>query len=61
MHIGLHDDRHQGPVDPAARLQQRREERPLPQLGDAQLDIAGLGGQQPPKDQPSKSTTSRDA
>ena len=48
MHVGLHDDRQQGPVDAAARFQQRREERALPQLGDAQLDITGLGGQQPP-------------
>jgi hypothetical protein len=32
MHIGLHDHRQQGPVDAAARLQQRREERPFPQL-----------------------------
>ena len=47
MHIGLHHHRQQGPVDAAARLQQCREERPLAQLGDAQLDIAGLGRQQP--------------
>jgi hypothetical protein len=47
MHIGLHDHRQQRPVDPAARLQQRREERALPQLRDAQLHIAGLGRQQP--------------
>jgi hypothetical protein len=39
--------RQQGPVDTAARLQQRWEERPLPQLGDAQLHVAGLGRQQP--------------
>jgi hypothetical protein len=47
MHVGLHDDGQQGPVDAAARLQQRREERALPQLGDAQLHITGLGRQQP--------------
>jgi hypothetical protein len=47
VHIGLHDHRQQGPVDPPARLQQRREERALAQLGDAQLDVAGLGRQQP--------------
>jgi hypothetical protein len=47
VHIGLHDHRQQGPVDPASGLQQRREERALPELGDAQFDIAGLGRQQP--------------
>jgi hypothetical protein len=47
VHVGLHDDRQQGPVDTAAWLQQRREERPLPQLGDAQLHVTGLGRQQP--------------
>ena len=34
-------------VDPAARLEDRREERPLAQLRDPQLDVTGLGGQQP--------------
>jgi hypothetical protein len=47
MHIGLHHHRQQRPVDPSAWLHQRREERPLAQLGDAQLDVAGLGRQQP--------------
>jgi hypothetical protein len=47
MHIGLHHHRQQGPVDPSARLQQRREERPLPQLGNLEFHIAGLGRQQP--------------
>jgi hypothetical protein len=47
VHVGLHDHRQQGPVDPAARFQQGGKERALPQLGDAQLDIAGLGRQQP--------------
>jgi hypothetical protein len=47
MHISLHHHRQQGPVDAAARLQQRREERPLAQLGDPQLHVAGLGRQQP--------------
>jgi hypothetical protein len=47
VHIGLHDHRQQGPVDAAARLQQRREEGTLSQLGDLELDIAGLGRQQP--------------
>jgi hypothetical protein len=35
------------PVDAPAGLQQRREERALPQLGDLELHIAGLGRQQP--------------
>jgi hypothetical protein len=47
VHIGLHHHRQHGPVDAAARLQQRGEERSLPQLGDLELDIAGLGRQQP--------------
>ena len=34
-------------VDTPARLEQAREETTGPQLGDLQLDIAGLGGQQP--------------
>ena len=33
VHIGLYHHRQQGPVDPAARFQQRREERPLARLG----------------------------
>jgi hypothetical protein len=47
VHIGLHDHRQQGPVDAPARLQQHREERAFPELGNVQLDIAGLGRQQP--------------
>ena len=42
VHVGLHHHREQRPVDPAAPLQQRREERSLTQLRDLQLDIAGL-------------------
>jgi hypothetical protein len=34
-------------VDPPAALQQRQKERPSAQLGDAQLQIAGRGRQQP--------------
>ena len=45
--VGLHDDRVQGPVDAPARLEHRRQQRALAQLGDPQLDVAGLGGQQP--------------
>ena len=44
--VGLHHHRVQRLVDPPARLEDRREERALAQLGDAQLDIAGLGRQQ---------------
>jgi hypothetical protein len=47
VHIGLHRYRQRGSVDAAACVQQRGEERVLPQLGDVQLDIAGLGRQQP--------------
>jgi hypothetical protein len=47
VHKGLHHHRQKGPIDPPARLQQRREERPFPQLGDLELDIAALGRQQP--------------
>jgi len=45
--VGLHDDRPQSPVDPPARLEQGRKERPGPELGDAQLDVAGLRAQEP--------------
>jgi hypothetical protein len=47
MQIGLHHHREQRLVDPAAPLQQAGEERPGPQLGDAQLQIPGRGGQHP--------------
>ena len=46
-HVGLHDDRVQGPVDAPARLEHRRQQRALAKLGDPQLDVSGLGGQQP--------------
>ena len=45
--VGLHDDRPEGPVDAAAWLQQRREEGAVGHLGDVQLDVAGLGREQP--------------
>ena len=45
--VGLHHHRVQGLVDPPARLEDRREERALAQLRDAQLDVTGLGRQQP--------------
>jgi hypothetical protein len=45
--VGLHHDRPQGTVDAPARLQERGEERSGAQLGDPQLQIAGLGREQP--------------
>jgi hypothetical protein len=47
VHVRLHHHREQGPIDPAAPLEQAREERALPQLRDRQLDIPGLGVQDP--------------
>lgn len=47
MDVGLHHDRIQSLVDPAAWLEDDREERAFAQLGDAQLDVASLGGQRP--------------
>ena len=47
MHVGLHHHCVQGPVDPPAALQQAREEAPLTQFRDAQLDVTGRGRQQP--------------
>lgn len=45
--VGLHHDREQGLIDPATPLQQRREERPLPQLRDPQIQIPGRGRKRP--------------
>ena len=47
VHVGLHHHREQRLVDPAAPLQQRREERPRAQLGDRQLQIPRGRGQRP--------------
>ena len=44
--VRLHDDRPEGPVDPPPRLEQDRQERALTELGDVELDVAGLGRQQ---------------
>ena len=41
--VGLHDHRVQGPVDPAATLEQGRKERPRSQLGDTGFDVPGRG------------------
>ena len=45
--VDLRHDRVQGLVNPAAGLEDDREERALAELGDPQLDVAGLGGQHP--------------
>ncbi len=45
VQIGLHHHREQALIDPAAPLQQRREKRTGPQLGDPQLEIPGDRGQ----------------
>lgn len=47
MDVSLHHHREQGLIDPAAALQQRREERPRPQLRDPQIQIPGRGRQRP--------------
>ena len=47
VQVGLHHHREQRLVDPAAPLQQRREERPGPQLRDPQLQIPRGRGQRP--------------
>ncbi len=46
MDPGLHHHCVEGPVDPPTPLQQRREERPGPQLRDLQLQVTGLGCEQ---------------
>jgi hypothetical protein len=46
VHVGLHHHRVQGPVDPPAPLQQRREEAALAQLRDRQLDVPRRGRDQ---------------
>ena len=47
MHERLHDHRPQRPVDAAAGLEQGRKEAAVAELGDGQLDVTGLGRQQP--------------
>ena len=44
--VGLHDDGVEGLINAPAALQDAREEAPLAQLGDLQLHVAGLGGEQ---------------
>ena len=41
VQVGLHHHREQALIDSAAALQQRRKERPRPQLGDPQLQVSG--------------------
>jgi hypothetical protein len=48
--VGLHHDREQGLVNPAAPLQQRGEERTGAQLRDLQIKISGRGRQRPRAD-----------
>jgi len=43
--VGLHHHRVQRLVDPAAGFEDHREERAFAELGDPQLQVAGLGGQ----------------
>jgi hypothetical protein len=43
VQVGLHDHREQRLIHPPAAFQQRREERPGPQLRDPQLQIPGRG------------------
>ena len=45
-HVGLHDHRVQRLVDAPAGLEDGGEEAALPQLGDGELDVAGLGRHQ---------------
>jgi len=45
VQVSLHHHCKQALIDPATPLQQRRKERPTAQLGDAQLQITGDGGQ----------------
>jgi len=47
MNIGFHDHREQRTVDPPAALEDGREEASLAELGDLELQVAGLGRQQP--------------
>ena len=47
MHVRLHHHREERAVDAPATLQYGGEEAALAQLGDLQLDVAGLRGQQP--------------
>jgi ribosomal protein L37AE/L43A len=47
VQVGLHHDREQGLVDPAAPLEQRGEERPGAQLGDPQVQVPGRRRQHP--------------
>ncbi len=45
--VGLHDHGVEGLVDAPAGLQDRGEEAAFSELGDGELDVAGLGGEHP--------------
>ena len=47
MDVGLHDDGIEGHIDAAPGLQDGGEEAASAELGDSQLNVTGLGGQQP--------------
>ena len=47
MQVSLHDDGEQGLVHAAAPLEEGGEERPLAQLGDLQIQVAGRGREHP--------------
>ena len=47
VHVGLHHDGIERLVDAPARLEDGGEEASLSQLGDAEADVAGLGGHEP--------------
>mgnify|MGYP006976737093 CR=1 FL=1 len=46
MDVGLHHDRVERLIDSATGLEDGREVGTLAELGDPQLDVTGLGGQQ---------------
>ena len=45
-HVGLHDHRVEGLVDATAGFEDGGEEAALPELGDGELDVTGLGRDQ---------------
>jgi len=47
MHVGLHHNGVERLVDASPALEDLGEERALPKLRDLQLDVAGLGREQP--------------
>lgn len=47
LKVGLHHHSEEGLVDAAAALQQGWEKRPVPQLGNLQVQVPGGDGQRP--------------